>query len=245
MTLSTLSTRSVRVLLAAGLAVALGGCQFPGIVGQSAVPQFLALRAAVTLRTGLRLQATAAEIHHLRFQVVSESDAATVVASVEAAPPYGSPVTVNVPTPPEGSYRLTVEAFGGTAADSGLTVNGPLLSSNSVVISGGTPAYSTGTAFAFPADLFLKTGGTVAATVSAAGASQVDVELLAGGAVISTLALAPLSFPVRHLPPGTYRLRATGRDAGGTVTGTGESADVTVAGAETGYAVSGAFEITL
>lgn len=229
-------------MLLAGLVALVPACRAGDDPTRPAKPP-LALRAALTFRSALQTQAVAADVHHLTFKLVSAADETVVAASAEATPPFASPVTLQLAAPPDGTYRLTVEAFGGAAATSSLSLAGALLSANTVTVTGNVPAYSTGTSMLFPAPLRLKSGGTVTANVTGAGTNRLDVSLLQGATTLSTVLYSPASFPVNNLAPGTYVLRATLYTAGGVVDRTLDSPAVTVGAAATGYAADGTFAI--
>jgi hypothetical protein len=237
------AVRNRGVLLAALVALAAVACR-AGDVPVGGLHQPLSLRAALTFRPALKTQAVAADIHHVTFRLVNASDLSATAAVVEAQPPFTSPMTLQLPAPGDGSYRLTVEAFGGAAATSSLTQGGVLPSLNRVTVTGNVPAYSTGTAIAFPS-LQLKSGGIVPATVTGTNGNQIDVSIRQGATTLSTTAFSPTSFSVDRLAPGTYVLRAVLYTApsGGIVDRTVDSAPVTVGGAATGYAADGTFEV--
>ena len=230
-----------------GVVLALTACQ-PGVITDgrpAATRPGLIVQALVQLPTDFQVKATAADVHHVTFHLVPASDTTTVAAAVNAQAPLASPLTLQFPVVADGTYRLTAEAFGGADPASSLSLSGAILSVNSAVVSSNTVSYSTGTAFRFAENLQLKTGGTVLATVTGSGTNRIDAAVISGTTTQAQLLLAPTSFPVRNLPPGTYVLRVTAYDAGGNPTGTHDSDPVTVSGATTGYATSGAFTVAI
>jgi uncharacterized protein YfaP (DUF2135 family) len=204
----------------------------------------LSLKASLNFRAPLKTQAVAADIHHLTFALVNASDGTTVASTVDALPPFAPTLNLSMPAPPDGTYRLTVEAFGGEAATTSLSVAGSLASANTVAVTGLVSTYSTGTAATFPAPLQLKAGGSIPATVTGTGGNRIDVTVSGGTMLPITTTYSPTTFPVRYLRPGTYALEVKLYDAAGAVvTQTKTSDPVTVGGPETGYAADGTFTV--
>lgn len=205
-----------RLWLAVCLALVIG-CQAvvpmrPGAPGTGVTVQ-VALGPWVA-KTGWRTQAAQANIQHITLNMVPEGVSTVSVAPVRLLPPFGVTDPATFAAVPDGTFRLTAEAFSSTDDLTSITQGGAVSSTNTATIANGAVTYSVGSSFT-PGTLLLR-GADAVVTIAGGIAGTLTATLLdaSQAVVVPAFETTASTFRIRNLRDGVFTLWGSVRNGG-------------------------------